>query len=562
MPCLFAFIACSYALSTLTEDWRWSLPWPRSGRSSSCPSIAPCFLASYRPVRFRFFRKAGQFALRFVIAFLMGLTISHPLTLLLFRDTIQAEVERNRQQEIAAVQAAAVPQQQAVQEKIAASEGEIAALQKQLDGTFNGDIPDNWELNTKAKDNKTEDDKAQAALNDQLAKAGAPTLERMAKIDEEMKPLHEQFSTVQTDLDFWQKEYEREINGQRSGFVGVGPRARSIEDDQLAWRRVEAGRLSGLIEHLTAEKTRLRKEASATETGMMQEFAERKTEDETRQKAERERLATLKKQIQEKQAEQFVTQLERTRATLSQEIDTKVEAVKGLHTELTLVGQHAEERIAKIKNSSRRDVLTQTLALHQLFRQGDGAGQFALYAYAVLTFLFMLVDTIPLLMKFFTKAGPYDTLLDRDEVRFEKDHQSFVQSYVRYVDELNQGRTLCLTQNKPLERALIEGVERSRVAKEFIESLVALEKAFEEHMRDEQASLTAGGAALSPTKKALLEHMAQSFYDDLRARMEQFFHEQKTARANAVSCCKRITPRGVLSLSPRVVPRLRERYPG
>jgi hypothetical protein len=134
-------------------------------------------------------------------------------------------------------------------------------------------------------------------------------------------------------------------------------------------------------------------------------------------------------------------------------------------------------------------------------------------------------------MKFFTKAGPYDTLLDRDEVRFEKDHQSFVQSYVRYVDELNQGRTLCLTQNKPLERALIEGVERSRVAKEFIESLVALEKAFEEHMRHEQEALAAGGAALSPTKKAMLEHMAQSFYDDLRARMEQFFHEQKTARA-------------------------------
>jgi hypothetical protein len=39
--------------------------------------------------------------------------------------------------------------------------------------------------------------------------------------------------------------------------------------------------------------------------------------------------------------------------------------------------------------------------------------------YAVLTLLFMLVDIIPLMVNFFCKPGPYDTLLDRDEVHFD-----------------------------------------------------------------------------------------------------------------------------------------------
>src|SRR5438093_5576043 len=284
-----------------------------------------------------------------------------------------------------------------------------------------------------------------------------------------MKPLQEQFGTVHGDLAYWQKEYEREINGQRSGYLGVGPRARSIDSDQLAWRRIEAGRLSGMIEHLTSEKNRLRKDIASIESGMLKDFEERKTEDEERQKAERSRVSALKKQIQEKQAEALVTQLQRTRDTISQQIETKVVETKRLHGEVAAIAQHTGERVAQIQNASRRDILTQTLALHKLFRQGEGAGEFALYAYGVLTFLFMLVDTIPLIVKFFTKAGPYDTLLNRDEIRFDTEHELFRNNYNRYALELDRGSLLSLTQNKPLERALIEGVERSRVAKQFIE---------------------------------------------------------------------------------------------
>jgi hypothetical protein len=300
-----------------------------------------------------------------------------------------------------------------------------------------------------------------------------------------------------------------------------------VETDQLAWRRVEAARLSGMIEHLSSEKTRLRRDIAGVESGMLQEFETKKTESELRQKEERDRLAALKKQIQEQQAGALVTQLEQTRATISTQIATKLDEVKRLHGEVAALVQQAGERVAQIQNASRRDILTQTLALHKLFRRGDGAGEFALGAYAILTALFMLVDTIPLIVKFFTRAGPYDTLLDRDEVRFDTEHQLFRDSFARYSLELNRGSFLHLTQNKPLERALIEGVERSRVAKQFIESLMEMEASFQERMRMEELNLANASVAERESKKAMLEKMASTFYADLQYRMAQFFEEGK-----------------------------------
>ncbi len=530
VPCSFAFIACAYALSTLTSEWRISFG-VAAVWACIIMAIDRALLASYRPY-LSIFRKFGQFSLRFVIAFLMGLTISHPLTLLLFRDTIQGVIEHDRRGEIESMEAATTAQKQVVQDKIAAEEADVASLQKQLDQTFSGNIPDNWELNAKQNGKAAADeDKAQADLNAQIGKAKAPVAERLAKIDEEMKPLLAQFTALQTDLDYWQKEYEREINGQRSGFMGVGPRARSVESDQLAWRRVESSRLSGMIEHLTSEKTRLRKEVAGIEGGMLKDFEERKMENEERQKEERGRVARLKKQIQEQQADALVTQLQQTRNTISTQIQTKLDEVKRLHGEIATLTQHTGERVMQIQNVSRRDILTQTLALHRLFRQGDGAGEFALGAYAVLTALFMLVDTIPLIVKFFTRAGPYDTLLDRDEILFDTEHRLFRDSYNRYATELNRGSLLSLTQNKPLERALVEGIERSRVAKQFIESLMEMEKSFQERMTLEQQALANASLVERESKKAMLEKMASTFYTDLHQRMAQFFEDGRATGA-------------------------------
>ena len=91
VPTVFAFIACSYALSTITDNWRIifgvSLAW-----GFIIMTVDRALLSTYRSYQ-KWHKKLGQFALRFVVAMLMGLTISHPLTLLLFKDTIQSVVD-------------------------------------------------------------------------------------------------------------------------------------------------------------------------------------------------------------------------------------------------------------------------------------------------------------------------------------------------------------------------------------------------------------------------------------------------------------------------------------
>lgn len=179
------------------------------------------------------------------------------------------------------------------------------------------------------------------------------------------------------------------------------------------------------------------------------------------------------------------------------------------------------ERLSSIRAEPRRDILTQTLALHALFKAGNQGGQFALYTYIVLTLLFMLVDTIPLIVKFFTKPGPYDTLVDRDEVTFDSDHRAFRQSNQRYMEQLSSGNLTAVTRNQRLEHALVDGVEHSRAAREFLDSLIEMEKSFAEKMKFEEQSI---GVSESDKRNAH-EAMKKRFYDDLHKRMEVFFSQ-------------------------------------
>ena len=156
----------------------------------------------------------------------------------------------------------------------------------------------------------------------------------------------------------------------------------------------------------------------------------------------------------------------------------------------------------------------------------------ALITYAVLCALFLLVDTIPLVVKFFSRPGPYDALVDRDEVRFAREREAWLKSYNEYMDSLSSGRLLHLTQNKPLEKAVIEGIDSSRAAKEFVENLIDLETAFEERIETEKARFAEEKNNRSKVRADRLEHFAETFYGDLNNRMESFF-DQDAARKEA-----------------------------
>jgi hypothetical protein len=520
VPCAFAFIACAYALSTLTENnyviFSVAAVW-----AFIILTIDRALLASYRPFMSPF-RKLGQFGLRFLVAMLMGITIAHPLVLLLFRDTISTVIEADRSAVIQTKRAYFEVEKEKVRTNITALEESIADERIKWNESFQAKF-----LIQKKEDADSAIPGLNAEQQDELKKATAeatkPFTDRLKAIEEQSVELTPQYTKLQTELGYWQAEFERELNGQRSGLSGEGPRARSIRSDQLEPRREQSKRMGGLLEHLTAEKKALETQIRDAESGAIAAFENKLKEIEVANKAEEDRVNDLKRKVENDQASTFTSQQNDLRQTIKQQIDTRLKELARTQEELARVAGDERTALDNIAAEPRRDVLTQTLALHQLFEAGNQGGKFAFYTYCVLTALFMLVDTIPLIVKFFTKSGPYDSLLDRDEVSFEGEHKSFLENHSRYMTQKSANNSLIsVTRNKRLESALIDGIEHSRAAREFLDSMIEMEKSFADKIRlEEELRQNA-----SPEQIAALEAMKKSFYDDLHHRMQAFFQPQ------------------------------------
>lgn len=516
VPCAFAFIACAYALSTITDKPGVIYP-VATVWSLIILTIDRALLAGYRAY-ISVFRKLSQFSLRVVVAILMGITIAHPLVLLLFRDTISSVIEKDRSLEIEAARAGFEEGKKKIRGEVSSLEAGIAEQRERWKESFQASF---------ILQSKEDADSAipglnanqQAELKTATEEATAPFRERLSVIDEQVAELTPEYTKLQAELGFWQTEFERELDGQRSGLKGEGPRARSIRDDQLVPRREEAKRLGGLLEHLTAEKATLQTQVREAEATTISLFEAKLAEIAQANEIEAERVATLKRKVEEDQAEQFVSQQNVLRETIKLQLDSRLLELRRVQEELAALTTEEAEHLSALRAEPRRDILTQTLALHALFKAGDQGGKFAFYTYIVLTLLFMLVDTIPLIIKFFTKPGPYDTLVDRDEITFDSEHRVFRETRGRYMEQLSSGNLVSVTRNPRLEHALVDGVEHSRAAREFLDSLIEMERSFAEKMRVEEDQI---GVAQSD-KRAVLEAIKKRFYDDLHHRMEVFF---------------------------------------
>ncbi|MGB0328454.1 MAG: DUF4407 domain-containing protein [Akkermansiaceae bacterium] len=519
VPCAFAFIACAYALSTITDNYLVIFPvalvW-----SFIILTIDRALLAGYRPF-LSWTRKLSQFALRLGVAILMGLTIAHPLVLLLFSDTITSVIEDDRGVEIEKVRGTFAETKKGVRTEITRLEDAVAVQREKWTESFQAKfiIQDHGKSEDAIPGLTAEQ---QEELDEAVGEAISPFKERLDFVQGQFDELSPQYAKLQTELSYWQTEYERELNGQRSGLVGEGPRARSIKSDQLEPRRAESQRVAGLLEHLSDEKAMLQTQIRTAEAGAIEAFETRMAEIEEANRAEDERVAALKRQVEEDQAQAFVTQQNALRETIKLQIDSLLAEQQLAKDELAAVGEEERKRLTALREEPRRDVLTQTLALHDLFEEGAEGGEFAFYTYIILTALFMLVDTIPLVVKFFTKPGPYDTLVDRDEISFDSDHKSFKTSNGRYIKELGGGALTGITSNKMLEASLVNGIEHSHAAREFLDSLIAMERSFSEKMRFEQEEHAESG----PEKLAMLDKMKANFYEDLHHRMEVFFKKE------------------------------------
>jgi hypothetical protein len=519
VPCAFAFIACSYALSTLTDNPRVIYP-VAAVWAFIILTIDRALLAGYRPF-LSWWRKLSQFSLRLVVAILMGLTIAHPLVLLLFRDTIQTVVEEDRSKEIATEREKFAVTKEAARGEVTKLEEAIEAQREKRKETFQAKfiIQDREDAQAAIPGLTPEQ---QAELKTATDEATKPFRDRLDLVNTQADELSPQYTKLQSELGFWQAEFERELNGQRSGMRGEGPRARSIRADQLEPRRQESQRIGGLLEHLSAEKATLQTQVREAEKGAIATFEAKLSEIAAANKAEEDRVAALKRKVEESQADSFTEQQNSLRSSIDQQIEIRLAELKRAQDELGAVAADERARIEAIQAEPRKDILTQTLALHGLFKAGSEGGQFAFATYVVLTLLFMLVDTIPLIVKFFTKPGPYDTLLDRDEITYDAEHKAFRTSHQRYMEKVAAGNLFAVTRNKRLENALVDGVEHSRAAQEFLDSLIQMEKSFAEKIRLEQEEARHAG----PEKLAALEAIKKRFYEDMQHRMEVFFAGQ------------------------------------
>ena len=296
VPSTFAIIACAYALSTLTDNWLVitpvSLVW-----AFIILTVDRALLATYRAYQ-NIFRKASQFALRMVVAALMGVTISHPLTLLLFKDTIVSVIEKDREAEIEQARKDGVTQKAVVEARVKTLETEIAKQRDSWNASFSAKFLD--ENGKPVEKPLTEDEKkAKAEREAKIAEATGPGKLRLETLDKEMAKLSTDYQKIAAELNQWQTEFEREVNGQRSGIIGLGPRAKSIQEDQLTWRRAESARLSGLLDTLTKNRVALVAEIKAAEDGVNAALDAQAAELAAKAKAEQDRIEVLRRQVQQ-----------------------------------------------------------------------------------------------------------------------------------------------------------------------------------------------------------------------------------------------------------------------
>lgn len=527
VPSVFAFIACAYALSTLTDNNY--VIYPVAGVwSFIILTIDRALLSTYRAFLSPF-KKLGQFMLRFVVAGLMGVTIAHPMVLLLFKDTITGVIEQSRMEEIKDARAYFTEQKSAELNNIKNHEDAITRQQDRWNKSFSAKFIVQEQAKQGLPDGMTL--KEQQELKAKIEEATGSFKLRVDEITEEVATLTVQYTRIQQEQAHWQEQFEQEVNGERSGFKGLGPRARSIRDDQLVWRRDEASRLGELLKSLSMEKSALLISISDAEKSAI--LAQETKMEARRVKAaeEESRVAALHQQVQADQADQFVTQQNALRSTIKGQLDSMLSELDRKQEALAAVTKDERSTIQAISDEPRQDILTQTLALHKLFRNGEEGGNFAFTAYWILTALFMLVDTIPLMVKFFTKAGPYDKLLEREEVEFDSEYRSFLKNHERYVEQLQEGNLVAVTRNKSLEGAMQEGVEHTRAARAFLDSMVELERSFSEKMQLEEQDLVNP----SPEKLAAIEAIKKGFYDNLHQRMEQYFAQPTELREEKAS---------------------------
>jgi hypothetical protein len=406
VPTIFAFIAASYAVSTLTDNpaviYLIAVAW-----AAIILLVDRAIITSYSPFMKKG-SKAAVVSLRMAVAVLMGLTVSHPLTLLLFKDTITNQIEAQRANDVDQLAKVYAARKAEIEGRKASAIAELEKLNKAWKDTFD------------TKFIKPDEKPAAAAIDIGLTAQERLDLDRrieestkalkadLTKLETDTADLETRKAKLQTEINDWQRQFEDELNGKRSGRPGKGPRSDSILKDQLAPRRTDMTRMTTDLAAMNVRKEELAKTITAAADAIRKEVERSAVERAARAEEDARMTAEMERKAQQKGLDDFLKSQEALREQINASIKVAEEDRNRTSEELTALGREETRAIEGLSTASREDLLAQTLALHHLFKDPEAGGTFALMAYLVLAGLFLAVDTMPILVKFTSKKGEFD----------------------------------------------------------------------------------------------------------------------------------------------------------
>ncbi len=359
VPVIFGAIASCYAVSTLTDCKPVIFGFPVIW-AFIIMAIDRILLSTYRAFAPKG-KKFIQFSVRFFIALLMGATISHPLTLLVFKDAITAEIESNRQVQVDALISGLDERKQ----KLNISIEKTSLLLKDQQAEYN-------KVN------------AQSYVR-QTVSIPEPSIDLDKEIENAKTKRDIEIKRLETVKD----QYNLEVSG-KNGKAGVGPAARRLLSEILVIQS-NVDNLSKIENDLQKQKIDMIEERLKTEKQASEQAA----------KSDQQNLAIFNKEKAER-----VNQLKA-------QIDNTSKELERLRGEAAQLSGYADNKVAAVETRRMGDMLQRTLALHSLFHKEGGT--FALIVYTIITLLFSTIDTVPLVAKFFSSPGIYDERVRKAE---------------------------------------------------------------------------------------------------------------------------------------------------
>ncbi|RFC44016.1 MAG: protein of unknown function DUF4407/DUF4407 [Verrucomicrobia bacterium] len=410
VPTIFSLLSASYATSTLTTN-PYVIGLVAVAWAVIILLVDRAIIATYSP-NMSFLGKTGTILIRFVVAGLMGITVSHPLTLLIFKDTINARIEEERAVEIATKREKFATDKKDLEAKVATAQTEVqkqqALYQQSLDANI--ETPTTAVAAEVAAGSLT--DAEQTLLNQRIETAAKPFQKELDELEELIKTGQARRAVLQQEVDDWQKQFEAELGGTRSGKGGVGPRSNTILKTQLEPRKEEQNRLGTDLAAWTARRGELRKSISDSAESLRKQMDEVARARAEKARDENTRLASLQQQINEKKLNTLISEGDTIRKGIQRSIDSAQAELDRVRRELEELTTQELKVMNDLRTNPRRDMLSQSMALHHLFEHPELGGEVAWIAYVVLAALFLAIDTMPILVKFTAKKGEYDRFRD------------------------------------------------------------------------------------------------------------------------------------------------------